>query len=496
MLLATPTILAAKWHLSGEKIAPNTRSPLGGGCFFLPCGGQNARVLSLFGTGRQFYAVQRPNTFRLLSAILRGPWLLEDGVAEHLRPLAQQFVEGNHEAFSLSEMFEADNLALLAENGDSESVADFTKAKPGSLAHVRLGGVVMKDDGVCGQMGTSSLARLMAQVDANPNIAATVLEMESGGGQVDGTFEAAEAIAGTSKPIVAYVSSMAASAAYALIAGTDHIMASHATASLGSIGVATSFYDTRKAHEMAGVKEHYVVARTSPDKNADILAAREGDYKPLQENTLVPLHKIFQNWVRSARPQVNATALTGGTYLAERAVELGLADSIGTLRDAIATARTLANPKAARANSSQPTKPSKPTTMGIFGTKYPRLDALRNQSEPTAEQLNEANDELAEAGLKAVLITDAQLESLRGIEQSNKSLTRYISELEGKVGTLNMSLSASQAEVSRLGALPGAEATKPVKEGHDQEPKADWYEAVSDLAHNQKADRLFPKILN
>lgn len=71
----------------------------------------------------------------------------------------------------------------------------------------------------------------------------------------------------------------------------------------------------------------------SADKNQEYLDALEGNYEKIQAKLSVLAQK-FQNGVKLARPNVDDSALSGKTYFAEEAIQLGLADEMGSLEAA------------------------------------------------------------------------------------------------------------------------------------------------------------------
>jgi len=97
------------------------------------------------------------------------------------------------------------------------------------------------------------LAKLNAAVD-DPDIRGIVLLVRSGGGEVSGCADTAEAIfrARTAKPIVAILDDAAYSAAYWLAAAA-HSIAVPGTGGVGSIGAVGLHLDVTKALEKAGM---------------------------------------------------------------------------------------------------------------------------------------------------------------------------------------------------------------------------------------------------
>lgn len=304
----------------------------------------------------------------LLATIVRSKWLIDPRYAEGYLPLIAQLIKGEPVNFhpvtfhGKPGAFRGDEIkdsnekkhavyTLAPKNGTFYRNDLPDAVEPGSIAVLRLCGVVMKEDDFCGIPGTQTLRGNYNALIAHENVIGTVMHIDSPGGQVDGTFEFSDAIAAgvaAGKPHVTYIDGLCASAGYAIACPSSEIYASHATAEIGSIGTRISFYDYSKALEEMGVKLHYINADTSPDKSQDYLQALGGNYKPIKEHILNPTNDIFLDTVKAARPGVSKDALTGNVFLSRKAQELGLIDGIGTFEQVVNRCYELAtsnNPK-------------------------------------------------------------------------------------------------------------------------------------------------------
>lgn len=294
--------------------------------------------------------------YRLITAILRGPFLIEERYAHTFLPSVFKML--NHEPVSfygdaepsadyfdhiVEENKRANADFVLSPDGDRwATVGEADEIRPGSVHVMRLSGAVMKDDW-CGVPGTRTLSNQLVEGQAHPNIIGSVLVTDTGGGSVDGTFEFVDLIAKTEKPVVGFVDGMSCSAGYAMMSVCNEIMLCHDTAEVGSIGTCISFWNYTKMLEEEGIKLVYVNAPSSPDKNQDYFQALEDNFKPLEED-LEYLNQIFKASVREGRPGIKEEAITGKCFRGKKAIELGMADSIGSLNDAINRVQELANP--------------------------------------------------------------------------------------------------------------------------------------------------------
>lgn len=161
--------------------------------------------------------------------------------------------------------------------------------------------------------------------------------VDSGGGAVAGNFDLVDRIYGArgEKPIRAFAAEHAYSAAYSIASAADSITVSR-TGGVGSIGVVTAHFDASKAIEADGYKITFIhFGKHKVDGNA---------YEPLPKEVkdriqarIDVLGEVFVSTVARNR-SMDAKAVRDTealTFTAEEAVSNGLADSIGSLDDAI-----------------------------------------------------------------------------------------------------------------------------------------------------------------
>jgi len=167
--------------------------------------------------------------------------------------------------------------------------------------------------------------RMDLELAANsPAVNKIVFNFNSPGGSVTGIHELANAIKAVKKPTVAYVSGMAASAAYWLAAACDEIV-TDATAVMGSIGVIGVF--------RAGDKnEIEIVSSSAPDKRPD---AKTPEGKRVLQREIDDLETVFIQSIAGLRSSLSVSqikALRGGVEIGAKAVHAGLADGLGSLQ--------------------------------------------------------------------------------------------------------------------------------------------------------------------
>ncbi len=365
----------------------------------------------------------------LLAEILSGPWLINTersaAYAAFLISLikGERFFEGDS-----SQARERNRPYVIAGAGDQKQRYGFSDAgiPAGSVAVIPIRSEILKYDQPCGPRGTQSLLSDVKAADQDPNIMSMVLVVDSPGGQVTGTDLLAEAISSSTKPVIAFIDGLAASAAYWIIAGADKIIASSDLDRIGSIGTMLMVEDLRPALEQSGVKFHEVYASLSTDKNAEFNEVLEGKYENYRENVLDVINQKFLASIRSNRPQVDESALTGKIFFASDAIKMGLVDEIGSFDSALDLAFQLGKPENVTSEFHEPNKIQtmkiKETWKAILG--YFKMDPSDLQAqELTSDQMQQLNDELA-----SVTARNAELENELAREKEAHALA--LSELE------------------------------------------------------------------
>src|SRR5690606_39812630 len=100
---------------------------------------------------------------------------------------------------------------------------------------------------------------------------------------------------------------------------------------VGSVGVVRSFVDAKAHWEEKGYSFHGIYPSESSEKNKVFQLALEGKYDRIKAEQLSPWAQKFQAAVREARPNLKEETgvLTGATFDTEKALDLGMIDSIG-----------------------------------------------------------------------------------------------------------------------------------------------------------------------
>ncbi len=190
-----------------------------------------------------------------------------------------------------------------------------------------------------GQTTYERLGRELRALVGNADVKAIVLDVDSPGGVTDGLPELAadlRALRGT-KPIVAQVNTMAASAAYWLASQADDI-AITPSGQVGSIGVWTMHEDISAMLESEGVRETII--------RAGKFKVEANPFEPLSEETRAYLqaqvdeaHGWFVDDIARGRntsaAAVRETYGQGRMVSADEAVSRGMADRVATLEQTL-----------------------------------------------------------------------------------------------------------------------------------------------------------------
>ena len=196
-----------------------------------------------------------------------------------------------------------------------------------------------------GAIGGDSTAELLRKARMDENVKAVVLQVDSGGGSAFASEvirREVDLIKEAGKPIVASMSSVAASGGYWISVSADRIFAepSTITGSIGIFGMLNTFEDS---FAYLGVNSDGVATSElngiSPDRELS-----EG-YKALLQMNIERGYERFISLVARERgmslEEVDAIA-QGRVWVGTQALEIGLVDELGSLEEAVAHAAQLA----------------------------------------------------------------------------------------------------------------------------------------------------------
>ena len=188
-----------------------------------------------------------------------------------------------------------------------------------------------------GITGTDQVRQAIEAADADPDIEQIVMRVDSPGGSVAGLAELSDAIKSTTKPIVAHVEGIAASAALWVVSQADRITVGRMDL-VGSIGVRVLLFDLSKAFKEAGIEA--VVIDTGEFKSAGV----EGT--EITENQRADFRRIvdffFDDFVgavaegRGLTEKQVRTIADGRMFTPAEAIASGLIDGISSIDEVMA----------------------------------------------------------------------------------------------------------------------------------------------------------------
>ena len=186
-----------------------------------------------------------------------------------------------------------------------------------------------------GLISYDGLYHQLEKLVADKTVKTIILDINSGGGQAAGCFDLCTKIREwrKSKKIIACVNHIAASGAYAIAASCNEIVVSE-LGMVGSIGVVQVHSEASKMLEKIGRK--YTIIKSGEHK------ADGNPYEPLGEKALQNIQKMSTDFYNQFLQVVEDGRLTkfssaqareteARVYTGQQAVDMGLADRMGTL---------------------------------------------------------------------------------------------------------------------------------------------------------------------
>jgi protease IV len=214
-----------------------------------------------------------------------------------------------------------------------------SRLRPGRVAIIRLYGTIG------GGARSADWVELVKEIGRHKSVPAVVLDVDSPGGSAaasDYLYLALKRLA-DKKPLVAHVRGTGASGSYLAAMAAARIIVAPSSI-VGSIGVISAGPRLPKLLDRLGVQveEH----RAGRLKGMGAPWRNETEEEGAREQELVDaFYDRFVDRVAAGRGMDRARVLelaTGEVWLGSRAVELGLADEVGDLEDAIESAAAMA----------------------------------------------------------------------------------------------------------------------------------------------------------
>jgi protease-4 len=192
-------------------------------------------------------------------------------------------------------------------------------------------------------MGSATIIKAVKKAQADDNVKAIVLRIDSPGGSALASDLMWRALEKVDKPFVVSMGDTAASGGYYIAMGADVIFAEQGTLT-GSIGVVGGKLAMKGLFEKLGITTSVV----SRGKNSGAMSALDGFSKSERAAMTKLIMEIYTQFTRKAakgrkmKYETLEKLARGRVYTGEMALKIGLVDKLGTLEDAVAHAHKLA----------------------------------------------------------------------------------------------------------------------------------------------------------
>lgn len=177
-----------------------------------------------------------------------------------------------------------------------------------------------------GAVDMDDITTELDNAEVDDEVDGIILNFDSPGGTVNGTWELCDRILAVEKPIYAFTRGMMCSAAYAAACATNGVFATK-TATVGNIGVYTTFMDLSKLAQMAGITVK--VFASGPIKGiATRGTALSAEQEMFMQQNIMRMAKMFFEHVRSTRGAISNEDMGGQFYQGQEAVQRGFLDDV------------------------------------------------------------------------------------------------------------------------------------------------------------------------
>lgn len=384
--------------------------------------------------------------------IAGGIWFIESGFAQSHLPLVTNYLKGHVKLTPAiiddTKLTERNSISVITPVAGVYQVDDYgSRVKPenapsNAIAVIDIMDVITKHDQDCGPAGMVTKSKIIKRCYQNSNIEAIVLKIDSGGGEGYAMFNMEQTLSERTKPVYAYVSDLAASAAYGIASCCDAIYANMDVAQIGSVGAYTTLVDYKPFLEKQGVKVHEIYASQSKDKNIEVREAFKGNYVPLRTKISAFNQKFIDMVANNRGAKLTGKPEnwnTGAIMPATEALKIGLIDKVCTWDEAIADIES----KLSSSNSSPMKK--QPVQLNAV------LNVDQLESTKDGVFLNENQIEAVETELSSLSskLQKAETEKTTALSEKQKSDDAK-AEAEQKLATANSSIESKEQEIENL----------------------------------------------
>ena len=418
----------------------------------------------------------------ILSSILSGNWLIDEQSAQGYLPVVASFLKGEHNPFvsDLAENREKNRPYFIDMNAaqpryiGSYGVDTINELPENSIAIIPVHGVITNDDQFSGPSGSRTKAEIIEKIEGSQNIVGVIFDVDTPGGEGAGTRQLSNKIAAMEKPNVGFVRNMVASAGYWIGSACDHIILEDKLTRVGSIGGYMTLADQKRYFENQGINIKKIYARQSKKKNRAVTRDdnTENELQDISEFTQVFIDDVKAN--RGDKIADDPDIFAGEVYWAQKAIELGLADAMGSFKDAVQyiNAQVGQSSTASSNNSNN----SNPDNMKIKSTwKNIKSFFGAEKEELKEDDVDQLETSLGEKTEKiSSLETEKQKleEEKKSLEEEKKTLEEAKANLEEEKKTLEEEKSGLEEKLANMpsGSTAKVKKTQDGNEDEDEIP--------------------------
>lgn len=438
-------------------------------------------------------------SFKTASAILRGRWLVNKDWASSHMPLVFNFMKGDAQAGKMLMDWDDDDDDGGSDDAEPTIIngtknvfevccrSSLSDLPYGAIAYLDISGPMLKHGDMCSD-GMDDYAELMFAMQYAPNIAGVIIDIDTPGGQADGTASLAAAIKSLAavKPVIGFVDDgICCSAGYWVLSACTEIYASQPTDYVGSVGVYCTVADWYAYYASQGLPVKDVYAPQSTEKCLDFRESIAGNDEPLKEDLAVIADAFISAVKTNRKGKIQGTSWnTGATFYAADAQAIGLIDGIKNFDQVVF--------RMGRMISAQ-NKQSQPQTSNMANENTSPFANILAAAGIQAIDVVDGGFLLDETHLNAIEAAMANYATeLAGIRAANTDLATQLQTAQAAVTAANSQLQAANDRITAFEVLQGGEGAKPgavTKEPAQKEadPWAEFRTSVDDEKEKLKA---------
>jgi len=218
-----------------------------------------------------------------------------------------------------------------------------------AVAIIRVEGVIQAGEpptdifgGAAEGAYSDRIVQQLKHADADPDVKAIILRVDSPGGGVVASDEIYEQMTKMEKPVIVSMGTMAASGGYYVSAPADEIWANRHTLT-GSIGVIIQFVNIEGFAEEYGIEATTITSGANKDTGS-LFRAMRPEEEAIWQAIIDESYDVFVQIIAAGRGLDEAAVrklADGRVYTGQQALELGLVDNLGNLPKVVGRAAEL-----------------------------------------------------------------------------------------------------------------------------------------------------------